>query len=194
MSLSLIPYELLCHILREAIDVHPTPNAIPRVNSLWHDISLPLLHSNIKLLSYERLRLFSAFEGDGVDCSHSMNTSRLLCYSPRGRNVEIKLPGGTPSAGVWKMIMAALRRCQQQQHPTLNDDGNQEERTEDSELGYPSCSYKGVRSLKLCMNSHVSDPDLHLIVPALSQIKYCLFPILCSILDINGFSDLFYVT
>ena len=76
-----------------------------------------------------------------------------LCCVPRGREVEVLLRGGTEGIGVWALIYNALSKCQQ-------------DTTSPSE----SC-HRGVRVLRLCLNSHLSDYDVQLIGNALCQVK-----------------------
>ena len=66
--------------------------------------------------------------------------------------MEIRLPGGTQSTGVWAIIEKVLMRCEHC-----------------DEEGMKCC--RGVRSLRLVLNSHLSDPGVYLVGKALGQIK-----------------------
>lgn len=98
-TLPSLPSELFEKILRFAIDIHPARHAIPRVNSTWASVSLPILHSQIKFTSREQLRLFSAAPGQ-------------LCHAPTGRKVEVFLRGGTEVIGLWALLYNVLSKCQ----------------------------------------------------------------------------------
>ncbi|KAF8579959.1 hypothetical protein K439DRAFT_339820 [Ramaria rubella] len=137
-----LPPELFEEILRFALSAHPAPHAIPRVNSSWAAFSLPLLHANISLTSIQQLHLFSTAQG-------------VLCCAAGGREVEVRLPGGTEGTGLWAMISRALARC----HGHGAADSNSK-----------TCC-RGVRVLRLCLNSHLNDPNAHLISEALCRVS-----------------------
>ncbi|KAF8523024.1 hypothetical protein JB92DRAFT_2885894 [Gautieria morchelliformis] len=144
MPLPSLPSELLEEILRFAIDVHPARHAIPRVNSTWANVSLPIIHSRISFSSAQQLHLFSTAPGE-------------LCCAPRGREVEVLLSGGTQGIGVWALIYNALLKCQRN-------------------AVVPSKLYcRGVRVLRLCLNTHVNDRNVHLIGDALCQVNPEIF-------------------
>jgi len=191
-----LPYELAERIIQLSLFIHPIPSNIARVSSTWAEIALPLLHERIHLTSLEHLRLFAAHSH-----SHSRPKSnadvedvRPLRCSARGREVEIRLPGGTPSQGMWAMIRRALARCQccVKMRPEMHDPSScagrleaspRDERYHDDDArtvvvasNFKKRCCRGVRELRLCLNSHMNDPDLPLIYPALNQIK-CVRPL-----------------
>ncbi|KAF8512730.1 hypothetical protein BU17DRAFT_53891 [Hysterangium stoloniferum] len=163
MNIYTLPYDLAEHIIELSLSIHPIPSSIARVSSTWAEIALPLLHERIHLTSLDRLRLFATHSrsksnsGADVDGEHV----RPLRCSARGREVEIRLPGGTPSHGMWAMIQRALARCQY------------DARALASNCKTRCC--RGVRELRLCLHSHMNDPNLSLVYPALSQINPQVF-------------------
>lgn len=144
--LDTLPYELFEEILMYILDTHAHPYLIPTVNKAWARATLPLLHSRVILTSSSQLFLFATSYG------------RLECAIRGGRHVEIRLPGGTQSTGVWDVIRRALRKCE---HGVGG-------------VGRRTCC-RGIRSLKLVMNSHLSDPGVHSVGEVLGQLSPEIF-------------------
>ncbi|KAH9937844.1 uncharacterized protein BXZ73DRAFT_89260 [Epithele typhae] len=61
MSLSCVPLELLVDILAYALDDTRSPSNILCVNSTFHAVSAPLVHSHLRFTSLHQLVLFSEF-------------------------------------------------------------------------------------------------------------------------------------
>ncbi|KIJ33986.1 hypothetical protein M422DRAFT_263941 [Sphaerobolus stellatus SS14] len=144
-----LPYELFEEILLYTLDTYETPYLLPTINSTWAGAVLPLLHSHVILTSAAKLHRF-------VDRTRS---APLCCAVKGGRYVEIILNSAPQSLGAWGIIKEALGRC---------------ECTGKGKDGGRKCC-RGVRSLRLMMDSFVSDKGVRLTGEALGLINPEIF-------------------
>lgn len=195
MSFSSLPYELQSQILQYAIHSQPQKYilALPRVNSQWRDMTLPILHSHIHLRNLDQLVSFSNIIDDNSELhdpkstsvsgpgpseinGELTSTSGLLSCCRQGRKVEIHLAIDAFAFGTWPMIYKALKRCDHHDRKFgyVARWFSGSNATDSRDSSYPEalrdcCS--GIRVLKFCFNAHMNDPGVVLLGAVLSQIR-----------------------
>jgi hypothetical protein len=159
-----LPIELQLHILKIALDYHPVPSSILRVNRSWNDLLTPLLHSNIRLESLTQLYLFS--------------TTALRLDKPP-RSFYLRLPGGFSLVQFTGSARADQGTLASEMHDPMHkpDDIRGIKMKIVDNGGVWGCLKaalqvcKTVERVTLRLHSFVSDPNLVRITSSLSVIK-----------------------
>lgn len=155
-----LPVELSQDILKLALDVHPVPSDILRVNKAWNDLLTPELHKHIRLVSLTQLYRFSktarlkrAPKSFSLRLPGSLGFVHFTGTASEGTLAsEVDAPHKTDDiqsikmkildkGGVWGCLMAALQICSE------------------------------VQSVILQLHSFVSDPNLKRITNCLGVIN-----------------------
>ncbi|OBZ66455.1 Double-strand break repair protein MRE11 [Grifola frondosa] len=102
-----VPTELLLQIIALALHEHPCPSDVLRVNKLFMQIGLPILHTHLHFTAITQLSLFS------------QRTDRLAC-SPK--SLSITLPGGPADFEVFRHLTDALRSCKSSRSTSKSSD------------------------------------------------------------------------
>lgn len=144
MPLLSLPVELISSILSFSLDDNPHPSSVLLVNSNFKNIGLSLLHSSLRFRTTAQLELF-------------IENSGLLSCSPR--SLSVTLAGGTSDFRLFHLLIAVFNLCIGAQMAYNGKDNNHG----DGRLS--------LKLLNFCLNSHTSDPNLHLIRSALILVK-----------------------
>jgi hypothetical protein len=94
MQLLGLPYELLCHIISLATDVHPRPADVLAVNRLLHSIAEPILYGRLILLSASQLQR----------CALSPGLARHV-----PKSISLNFAGRIPQAHTFSWLAGLLR-------------------------------------------------------------------------------------
>lgn len=157
-----LPPELSQHILKIALDVHPVPSNILRVNKDWNEYLTPVLHGNIRLYTLTQLyrfittgrltempKSFSIRLAGGFSLVHFTGTAKDEGTLEAGIHDTADKPDDLKvikmkildKGGIWGCLKEALLKCNR------------------------------VESVVLQMHSFVSDPNLPRITNCLGIIK-----------------------
>jgi hypothetical protein len=160
-----LPLEMVSQILACSLIDHPRPSDILAVHSSFLLVSLPILHSQISLRSFENLERFT-------DKKFGANITRIPT------SLDIQLPGGQVHKRLWVTLRKVFQKCRPPHiaaldtPPTSDDDEAGSTTSSESD---ESLIYYGRRHLQhvhLSLNSLASDPSLAVLSKALGALKY----------------------
>lgn len=142
-----LPTELLSDLLSLALENHPTPSDVLRVNAQFYSIGQLILHSHLRFRHRYQIADFAA------------GKSSLAC-PPRALIIEISAGTTASSAGaafsVFRYLIPLLRRCGAQSTETS---------------GSGQAVQLPLNHFELFLNTHVRDLDLRYVYDALSLAK-----------------------
>jgi len=146
LTFSDFPTELLVDLLSLALEAHPTPSDLLRVNTRFHNIGQIILHSHLR---FHHLRQVAEF---------ASGTIPLAC-SPRTLTIDIygaTILSTDATFSVFRYLIPVLRRCGA-------------EPAETSETG--QAVQLPLNRLELYLNTHSRDPQLRFVYDALRLTK-----------------------
>lgn len=163
-----LPLEMIAQILAFSLPDHPCPADLLAVHSSFLLVALPMLQSQISLMSSESLERFT-------DKKYGVNLSRVPA------SLDIQLPGGQVNKRLWVVLRKVFQRCRPPHIAALDSPANSDDDETSSVASSGSDDnlvYYGHRHLqhvRLSLNSLASDPSLKVLSKALAALNPTTF-------------------